>query len=191
MYKDVFSVVNRVHGILETYISPGDAVVDATAGQGNDTLFLAQLVGDKGKVWAFDIQEAACAATKEKLAQRHIDWAEVICDNHANLARHVQTPIKAGLFNLGYLPGADHNVITKGTSTLAAIQSMMEFLLPGGVIVLVCYLGHIGGQEEYAMIKEALTTAPALDWCVEEFRFINKKLAPRVIMVKKSLKEDL
>ena len=189
MYKDIFSMVNRVHGILETYLSPGDVVVDATAGQGNDTLFLAQLVGDKGKVWAFDIQEEACAASKEKLAQRQIDWAEVICDNHANLARYVQTPIKAGVFNLGYLPGASHGVITEGATTLAALQAMMELLLPGGVIVLVCYLGHAGGQAEYVMIEDVLADVPAQDWCVEEFRFVNKKLAPRVIMVKKSLKE--
>ena len=141
-------------------------------------------------MWAFDIQEEACAATKAKLAQHQIDWSEVICDNHANLGRYVETPIKAGVFNLGYLPGASHAVVTEGATTLAAVQSMMELLLPGGVIVLVCYLGHRGGQAEYAMIEETLAAAPAQDWCVEEFRFVNKKLAPRVIVVKKSLKED-
>lgn len=185
MYKDTFSIVERVHHILSTVVSSGDTVIDATAGRGNDTLYLAQLVGPSGKVWAFDIQEEACAATKEKLTQNHIAWVEVVCASHDCLAAYVQTPIKAGVFNLGYLPGANHQVVTKGESTLAALEAMMPLLEPGGAIVLVCYLGHDGGRYEYDMVCELSEGLPAANWCVEELRLVNKKLAPRVIILRK------
>ena len=185
MYRDVFSMVDRVHHMLSRVVSSGDVVVDATAGRGNDTLFLAQLVGELGKVWAFDIQEEACTITREKLAQEHITWANVVCANHDRLAAYVQTPIKAGIFNLGYLPGANHQMITKGETTLAALQGMMELLLPEGIIILVCYLGHDGGRCEYDMICELSESLPAANWCVEECRLLNKRLAPRIIVIKK------
>lgn len=191
MYKDEFSIVGRVHTILAAAICPGDTVVDATAGRGNDTLFLGQLVGPRGKVWAFDRQAEACDVTKEKLAQQQMGWVEVVCDDHSKLASYIQTPIKAGVFNLGYLPGANHQIITKGETTLAALQAMMELLLPEGVIILVCYLGHAGGKSEYDMIYASLGTLPATDWCVEEYHFINKQLAPRIIKLKRLAKGDV
>ena len=185
MYKDIFSMVERVHYILATVVSSGDRVVDATAGGGNDTLYLARLVGPSGKVWAFDIQEEACAVTREKLSQAQIDWAEVVCASHARLAEYVQGAIKAGVFNLGYLPGANHQVTTKGPTTLAALKAMMSLLTPGGIIVLVCYLGHEGGSCEYDMVCSLAEGLPAARWCAEECRLVNKKLAPRIITLKK------
>lgn len=185
MYKDTFSVVNMAHKFLLEKVASGDRVIDGTAGQGNDTLFLAELVGKTGKVWAFDVQEKACQMTQEKLQENNIDWAQVICDSHINIANYVKEPIRAGIFNLGYLPGENHQVITKGESTVKAVQAMMALLQENGVILLVCYLGHPGGREEYNMIYAYLQNLAAKQWCVSEFSFVNKQNAPRIIIVSK------
>lgn len=185
MYKDEFSIVNIVHHILAEKIKPGDRVLDGTAGQGNDTLHLAKLVGPNGFVWAFDVQKAACAITEAKLEQEGIDWVRVICDNHANLARYVDASLKAGVFNLGYLPGQNHQVITNGHTTIAAAGAVMEKLQPGGILLFVCYVGHAGGREEYEMLIAYLQKLAAKEWWVSEFSLINKKNAPRLVMVKK------
>ena len=55
------------HSMLQECIKSGDCVVDATMGNGNDTIFLSKLVQNEGKVFAFDIQEAALIRTNEKI----------------------------------------------------------------------------------------------------------------------------
>ena len=185
MYKDSFSIVNRVHNILAEYIFPGDVVVDGTAGQGYDTLFLAGLVGKKGKVWAFDIQETACQITRERLKAENIDWVEVICENHIRIKDYVNEPIAAAVFNLGYLPGQDHKIITNGENTIKAIENVMELLKSNGILIVVCYLGHPGGMEEYQQIRAYLQYLSAKEWCVCQFSLVNKKNAPIILTVQK------
>jgi len=53
-------VLQYAQQLLKATVEEGDTVVDATAGNGHDTLFLAQLVGDSGQVYAFDVQKKCC-----------------------------------------------------------------------------------------------------------------------------------
>ncbi|MDB4500655.1 methyltransferase domain-containing protein [Akkermansiaceae bacterium] len=141
-------VTHLAHDLIDAILHPGDIAVDATAGNGHDTLFLAGLVGDKGHVHAFDIQEAALTSTRQRLASEACQTpvSYHLC-SHALLAKKV-TSASAITFNLGYLPGTDQKTITEAGSTLQALAASLEILTPGGILTCICYPGHPGGLEE-------------------------------------------
>jgi len=124
-------------------LRPGDLALDATAGKGRDTVFLAQAVGPTGHVHAFDIQPAAMDATR------------VLCANAGLLDRvtlHLRSHAEIAIFNLGYLPGGDHGVITRPDSTATALRAAYAALRPGGRLICVAYTGHAGGNDESAVV---------------------------------------
>lgn len=43
------------HQLLTEIVQPGDVVIDATMGNGHDTLFLSELVQSTGRVFSFDV----------------------------------------------------------------------------------------------------------------------------------------
>ncbi len=137
------------HFFLRQRVRLGDRVVDATCGNGRDTLFLAGLVGPAGKVWAFDLQEQGLANTRALLADAGcLARTELVMAGHERLAEFVEGPVRAAHFNLGYLPGGDRNLITRPENTLAALDQAARLLLPGGIITVCVYTGHPGGMEE-------------------------------------------
>ncbi len=128
-------------------------MIDATAGNGYDTLFLARLVGPTGHVYAFDVQAEALETTALKLREADLDpQTQLIHAGHENLAAHVSEPVQAILFNLGYLPGSDKSIITRPETTLAALQHGLTLLAPGGILTLVLYPGHKGGAPEASAV---------------------------------------
>ena len=138
-------------------LKPGDLAIDATAGNGHDTLFLCERVGPQGKVIAFDIQEDALASTRTRLTESGVEPArcELIRADHETMADYGKAgTITAITFNLGYLPGGDKTVITRTTTTLAALENALRLLKPGGVLTIVCYPGHEGGGEEAEAVSE-------------------------------------
>jgi len=160
---------------LKEVIAPGDVVIDATAGNGNDTVFLAELIGENGQVFAFDIQDEALKITKEKLKKASFDQrVTLICDSHEYVAKYVRTPIKAAVFNLGYLPGGDKNIITKPQSTIKALAACYNLLKPGGVITLTVYVGHTGGDEERVFIEQYLQEIPDREGFVIKHDYLNR-----------------
>lgn len=145
--------------LLRSALQAGGYAIDATAGNGHDTLLLAQCVGDQGKVYAFDVQAAALAATQERLQQAGLlHRVELVQDSHANLqqhiAQHIAHQVQAVVFNLGYLPGSDKTVVTQPESTLQALEQALELLQSGGVLVIVVYGGHAGAQAECAAVEQ-------------------------------------
>src|SRR5690625_6407897 len=104
----VKGIIPFAHQILADNVQPGDTVVDATCGNGNDTLFLSKLVGETGHVYAFDIQEQAINNTKTKMTENQMKNATYIHDNHAHLSTYIPKNLKGNIggaiFNLGYLP---------------------------------------------------------------------------------------
>ena len=142
-------VLQYAQTLLKSAISNGDIAVDATAGNGHDTLFLAGLVGDDGFVYAFDVQKQAVDATLHRLLDNALEHrAVVLKDGHENAAKYVDKPVSGAIFNLGYLPGSDHEVITRPNTTIQALKSLLKLLKVGGIIVLVIYHGHEGGKKE-------------------------------------------
>lgn len=144
----------RAHREVAAVLREGDLAVDATAGNGHDTVFLAGLVGATGKVIAFDVQEQAIASTRQRLAAAGLlERVELVHGSHALICEHAAAASAAAvMFNLGYLPGGDHEVITRTEETLQALEAAAGVLRPGGVLTIVCYPGHAGGDEESAAV---------------------------------------
>jgi tRNA A58 N-methylase Trm61 len=144
----------RAHREIAAVLREGDLAIDATAGNGHDTVFLAKLVGETGKVIAFDVQEQAIVSTRERLAaETLLERVKLVHGSHGLIAEHA-TPgsVSAVMFNLGYLPGGDHAVITRTEETLQALDGALGVLRPGGILTIVCYPGHEGGNEESSAV---------------------------------------
>ena len=76
-------------------------------GQWPDTVFLAEHIGKTGHVYSFDIQQQAIDATREKLEQHQLEErVSLFLQGHETLGEVIaeQQDLKAGIFNLGYLP---------------------------------------------------------------------------------------
>lgn len=149
-----------LHLLLKSEIAAGDFVIDATAGNGHDTVFLARAVGETGKVLAIDVQAQAIASTAARLESEGLrDRVTLHLGCHSELVRiaGVKEP-GAILFNLGYLPGGDHGVITRTEKTLKALAAAVEILKPSGVLAVVCYPGHEGGGEEAAAVENFIAS---------------------------------
>ncbi len=177
-----------IRKILSEVIQPGDVVCDLTSGLGRDTLYLAGQVGESGVVHAFDIQEIALQETKKLLIQHGLEnRVQLHHRNHDEVKEIIQEPLRVAMFNLGYLPGHDQKIITQGTSTLIALQGVLELLLPGGVIAITLYRGHEGGLEETMMVEEYLSSIDKRQFSVLRGEYINQpKGAPYWIIVQKN-----
>lgn len=137
------------HMIVSSFLKAGDHAVDATCGNGHDTLLLAQLVGETGKIWAFDIQEQAINQTARRLAEAGFeDRVILLRKGHETMAGQVSSGLAAVMFNLGYLPGGDQTIITQPETTLTAFGHSLQLLRPGGILAITIYPGHDGGASE-------------------------------------------
>ncbi len=135
--------------VLSRALQEGDRAVDATMGNGHDTLFLCEKVGPSGRVYAFDVQEAAVSTTGERLRENGMeDRARLFLSGHETIADHVKERVQAVVFNLGWLPGGDHGITTRWETTRQAISEALELLEHGGVLVICAYPGHPEGSRE-------------------------------------------
>ncbi|MBQ8720500.1 MAG: class I SAM-dependent methyltransferase [Clostridia bacterium] len=175
------------HFILE-HLKEGDVAVDFTMGNGNDTLFLSKTVGESGKVYAFDIQEEALIATKKTLEEGGApDNFELICASHHRVKEFVKCPIKAGMFNLGYLPrSGKKGVTTMRETTMPAVEAAIELLSPDGALIIAIYPGHLEGELEGDMLREYFSTLSRFKICASEFRILNSPTSPYFFLVEKS-----
>ena len=146
-------MTEEAHRLVSEVVRRGDRAVDATAGNGHDSIFLAKLVGPDGQVFAFDIQEEACRETERRLREEG-GSGEVICCGHEQMAERVSGPVRAVMFNLGYLPGGDKSVTTLPGSTVEALGAALGLLDAGGIVTVLCYTGHAGGGEEAAAVLD-------------------------------------
>lgn len=142
------------HEHVAAVLRPGDLAIDATAGNGYDTVFLAERVGDAGRVLAFDVQSEAIAAARARVEAAGLtERVEFFRASHATIPQHAAPgSVAAVMFNLGYFPGGDHAVITRTGETLAALVAALVVLKSGGILTVVCYPGHAGGDEESAAV---------------------------------------
>ncbi|MBS3976966.1 MAG: class I SAM-dependent methyltransferase [Syntrophomonadaceae bacterium] len=176
------------HEIIKAVVVLGDTVVDATAGNGKDTLFLAGIVGSSGKVVAFDCQVEAIKATLHSLEQHGVSsWVQIVAAGHQKMDEFIFEPVKAVMFNLGYLPGSDKKVITTAENTLCALEKALRLLLVNGVITIVVYPGHPGGKEEAQAIEEYLQSLSPKAYLAVSLGYINRSnAAPYLIAVYKT-----
>lgn len=177
---------NLVKTLLEKRITVDSVVVDATMGNGHDTLFLAQLVGSKGRVYSFDIQEAALNMTSERLQEASPDLENhvtLIHDSHEKVLSYVLEPIDAAMFNLGYLPGGDHQIVTREKTSINALKGVLQLLKKGGLVTLMIYYGHEGGIKEKDALLNFVSALPAKDYIVIKNEYINRSNNPPIIVM--------
>ena len=162
-----------------THLHEGDCACDFTMGNGYDTEFLSKTVGENGKIWAFDIQKQAVESTAEHLRESGCpENYTLICDSHHKAKEYVNEKIKAGMFNLGWLPGGDKSITTLRETTLPAIQSAISMLAPNGVLTVAIYPGHAEGDAEGKMVEEYLATLPRWHVCATQIRILNSPTSP-------------
>lgn len=178
------------HRYMKQIIRPGDFVVDATVGNGRDTLLLSELVGETGHVTGFDIQQQALETAGRRLIQAGTsERVTLILDGHQNMKCYVKEPVKAVTFNFGYLPGGDHRICTHADTSIAAIESAIDLLKDDGVILLGIYYGGDSGFEEKDALMTFLQTLNPHEYSVLCHNFINypncPPLAVRIIKEKR------
>ena len=155
-------------------VGPGDTAVDATMGNGHDTLMLAKLVGEKGHVYAFDVQAQAVEKTRERLEEAGVlDRVTLHCIGHQHMKEYVEGPVKAVAFNLGWLPGGDKSVTTLWETTFEALNAALELLEPMGVCTVCAYPGHEAGEEERQSLVKYLANLRPQAYNVLRQTFIN------------------
>jgi 16S rRNA C1402 N4-methylase RsmH len=140
---------------MRNLVSSSDVVVDATLGNGHDALFLAELVGVTGLVIGFDVQPSAIEASTQRMIEHGISHYEFHLNGHQNMINVISVenlPLTAIVFNLGYLPNADKSIITNEQTTIQALESALQLLKVGGLITIMCYPGHEGGDREASAV---------------------------------------
>ena len=180
-------IIPYAHGLLQEVVQDGDVAIDATCGNGHDTLLLSRLVGINGEVHSFDIQEQAITNTSQLLKENDVTNVQLHLDGHENVDKYLHDKaIRAAIFNLGYLPGEDHSIITKPETTIEAIQKIQDRLVTGGRIVLVIYHGHEGGREEKESVVSYCEALDQKHFEVTRYEFINQiNLPPFVVAIEK------
>jgi 16S rRNA G1207 methylase RsmC len=171
----------------------GDVVVDATAGNGHDSLFLAKAVLPRGRLFVFDLQQAAIESTRQRLTDHGFADAEGLTLIHAGheemrsqVPQDLHGRVKAIMFNLGFLPGGDKGVITRTETTMLALAQALELLVEDGVLTVVIYPGHEGGHQEGAAIEQWMSTLSSAAFEVQKLAFLNfRPTTPFVIWVRK------
>lgn len=181
--------LTQSHQMVSNIVKAGDIAVDATAGNGNDTVFLAKLVGDGGRVYSFDIQETALNKTRSRLYQENLlDRVQLIQDGHQNMGKYIEKSVKAIMFNLGYPPGGDHNIGTKGSTTIQAVKSAMELISVHGIISVVVYYGGDSGFDEKNEVMEFIQTVDSRNFTVMRTDFVNQVNCPPILICIEKLK---
>ncbi|HHY37126.1 MAG TPA: methyltransferase domain-containing protein [Firmicutes bacterium] len=165
--------------LIGKVLAPGEQAVDATAGNGHDTVFLARLVGEEGRVWAFDIQEQAIKRVQQRLEKEGLSRRVILLNKgHEEMDVHVRGPVGAIMFNLGYLPGGDHAIVTRPDTTLVAVERGLSLLRPGGLMTLVVYTGHPGGAREGEAVLDYCSRLSQREFRVLVYRFLNQRNDP-------------
>tara|TARA_R110002072_G_scaffold302354_1_gene484843 strand:+ start:8777 stop:10441 length:1665 start_codon:yes stop_codon:yes gene_type:complete len=154
--------------LVRDVVQPGETVIDATAGNGHDTCFLAKAVGPEGKVFAFDVQSDALQRTSARLADIGFTNVTLLQRSHAEmkdvLPKVEHGSVAAVMFNLGYLPGGDHAVTTRTESSLDAISTALNLVRTGGTVTVLVYPGHAGGDDEASSVGRLIENLPAADF---------------------------
>lgn len=187
--------LEMAHWVLKDIIKTNDVVVDATMGNGYDTQFLAELGAN---VYAFDVQEEALNATEKRLDDAGIKnqifeknlsnlltepLVNLVLSGHEKLSEYVKEPIKAAIFNLGYLPKTDKSVVTKADTTLTALDALTNQLVVGGRIAIMIYYGHEGGMEEKDAVIKWTSSLPQKDWEVTSYAPLNQIHTPPILVL--------
>ena len=176
-----FNPVSVSHRFVRKLVRHGDRCVDATVGNGHDTAFLAELVGETGQVLGVDIQADAILKTQQRFRAGRLENRVSLwhCGHESLSARLAQLSwksIKLAMFNLGYLPGSDKSIVTNEANCVKAFEACKSVLELGGAISVIAYRGHDGGMEEYSAVDEWFSSLSASEFlCLRYERWTRQR----------------
>jgi predicted methyltransferase len=171
--------------LLEKAVKPGEIAVDATVGNGHDTVFLADLVGETGHVYGFDIQADAIQKTALRLDEKEISERVTLFERGHEFVTEclpIETSIAGAIFNLGYLPGGNKEIVTTPATTISAVEQMLSMLKVEGIIVLVIYHGHPEGANERDYLIQFVEQIDQMEAHVLRYQFVNQQNNPPFII---------
>lgn len=177
--------VTLAHAYWKELVLPNDLVIDATCGNGHDTLFLAELIPN-GKLYSIDIQAEAIQSTRSKLSSEQQSKVMLIHGGHETFPSEVAPQsVKLIVYNLGYLPGGDKSKTTMTESTLESLKNALDLIMPDGALSITCYPGHAEGKREYNEVLAFASSLSAKEWCVCVHTWVNRKNGPVLIWMSK------
>ncbi len=181
--KILKNALSLSHDMLEKVVEKNDIVVDATCGKGNDTIFLANLVGAGGRVYSFDVQDKAIEIAKRSVNENGLsDIVQFVCDGHENLDFYVNDTLSAVVFNLGYLPTGDHSISTEPYTTIIGIQKSLKLIKKNGLVVVVVYSGGDTGFVEKSRVLDFVKKLDAKKYNVMQVDFVNQINNPPILV---------
>ena len=182
--SSIKKVTEIAHLLVRQVLQPGDLAVDATAGNGMDSVFLAGQVGSKGQVLTFDIQEEALALTASKLKEQNMEQqVTLIQDGHEKLADYINEPVTVFMYNLGYLPGGGSRITTRFDTTLRSIQQALVLLKQGGIITVIMYPGHREGKVEKDGLLPVFNSLSTKEFVALHYNYLNMSNDPPELVV--------
>ncbi|SFC13338.1 Putative rRNA methylase [Alkalibacterium subtropicum] len=175
------SALSYTQNLMRQAVRIGDTVIDATVGNGHDTLTLAHCVGDNGQVIGFDIQKSALDTTQKKLIEAKLDHRVTLYHKGHEELNDVLSPsqeVSLVVYNLGYLPHGDKSIVTLPETTIKSIEQALDHLKHCGLLLLMIYYGHEGGREEMEAVTDYVKQLPQNKYSVLNYQFINQKHSP-------------
>lgn len=189
MRYDFERITAFTHQILEDYLKSGDVAIDATCGNGNDTLYLSNRVGKTGRVVAIDIQSQSIKNTRILIDEKseYPDNVIMVQESHHLIDQiierlHLKKP-SVIMFNLGYLPGNKNCVLTQKETTLEALKQSTKMLASGGIISIIFY-PHETGIQEWELCKDFLENLTG-DLNSFIFKRLNRNHPPFLVLITK------
>ena len=184
---DLKSARHWAEALAREKLCPGMRAVDATMGNGGDTQRLCELVGEEGRVWAFDVQPGAVERTRARLEQAGLAGrATLLQVGHERMAEFVPQPVDLIVFNLGWLPGGDKTITTRVDTTLRALQTAIDLLKPAGLLTVCVYPGHPEGDRELKSVFQWAESLPPGRFCALRNAYVNQpKDPPQLLAVQR------
>ena len=179
-----FSHLQQAHLTWNHWLQEGDWAIDATCGNGHDTLKLRELVGATGGVIALDIQEEAIESAIRRASAPNVHF---FCQSHTTFpSLSEQHPIRLIVYNLGYLPGGEKDKTTLRETTLASLKSALSLVSPGGLVSLTLYPGHPEGAAERTFLLDYVATLDPGEFIVSHTSWENRNAAPSLLIIQKN-----
>ena len=177
-----YQITEWCHHFIREHVQAGNLCIDATAGNGNDTQMLCELVGEEGRVLAFDIQRQAIENTRKRLESNHLEArADLHLESHTNMAKYTESgTVDCIVFNFGYLPGGDHELATRKETSITAIREGLQLLKKGGMMSLCIYSGGDSGFEERDAILDELKMLDSRKYLVIMSQYYNRPNNPPI-----------
>lgn len=184
--------LDLAHQYMHRLLKEEDWAIDATCGNGHDTLELTRILHKKGAVIGIDIQHDAIAKTRTLLESQFpkedLSHVSLFCQSHADFPQLCfEHPIRLVVYNLGYLPGGNKGLTTLTESTLESVRQALKFIMPGGAVLITCYPGHAEGAKEEKALQEELSKLSPMQYNICVHKFINRTSSPSLLLIQNNL----